>query len=129
MAFARVKGWRLGENPPILRGNLDALLPTATKLKGNRHFTAVAFGDLPAFFGKLSKVEGMGATALKFLILTAARTCEVLFAKWDEVELQRGLWTVPAERMKARKEHVVPLSDTALEAPSKVRFSDWVFPA
>jgi integrase len=131
LAFARVKGWRSGENPAIWRGNLDALLPAAAKLKGNRHFTAMAYGDLPAFFGKLSEIEGMGATALKFLILTAARTGEVLNARWDEIDLQRGLWTVPAERMKARKEHVVPLSDTALEileAPSEVRVSDWMFP-
>lgn len=131
LAFARVKGWRSGENPAIWRGNLDALLPAAGKLKGNRHFTAMAYSDLPAFFGKLSEIDGMGATALKFLILTAGRTGEVLNAKWDEIDVQRGLWTVPAARMKARKEHVVPLSDAALEilqGLSEARVSEWVFP-
>jgi len=131
LAFARVKGWRSGENPAIWRGNLDALLPAAAKLKGNNHFTAMAYSDLPAFFGKLSEIDGMGATALKFLILTAGRTGEVLNARWDEIDLKRGLWTVPAERMKARKEHVVPLSDGALEILqelSKARVSEWVFP-
>lgn len=86
LAFARVKGWFSGENPAVWRGNLDALLPAAAKLKGNRHFTAMAYGDLPAFFGKLSETEGMGATALKFLILTAARTGEVLNARWNEID-------------------------------------------
>ena len=131
LAFARVKGWRSGENPAIWRGNLDAILPAAAKLKGNRHFTAMGYGELPEFFEKLSTIDGMGATALKFLILTAGRTSEVLNAKWDEIDLQRGLWTVPADRMKARKEHVVPLSDDAIEilqGLSEARVSEWVFP-
>jgi integrase len=131
LAFARVKGWRSGENPAVWRGNLDALLPMAAKLKGDNHFTALPYADVPAFYEKLSGADGLGAIAFQFLILTAARTSEVLNAEWTEVDLDRALWTVPASRMKARKEHVVPLPPAAvtiLRKLDEVRVSRWIFP-
>jgi integrase len=125
---AKVRGLRSGENPALWRGNLSILLP-AKKKGPKRHHPAMPFAALPAFMAKLASRPGLAARALELTILTAARTSETLHARWPEFDLEEKLWTVPAERMKAGKEHRVPLSDCAvamLEALPRV--SEFVFP-
>jgi integrase len=114
LSWATVRGYRQGENPARWRGHLDQLLARRSKARGVRHLAAMPYGELPAFMGELHQREGVTARALEFCILTAARTTEVLQASWEEVDLDAKVWTVPAERMKARREHRVPLSESAV---------------
>ena len=128
--YAKVKGWRQGENPALWRGHLKGALPARQKLQRGHH-AAMGYKALPAFIERLQGAEAMSARALEFLILTAARSGEVLGAKWPEFDLEEAIWTVPADRMKAGKEHRVPLSDRALaivKALHEVRTNDYVFP-
>lgn len=128
--YAKVKGWRQGENPALWRGHLKGALPARQKLQRGHH-AAMRYTDVPAFVERLQAAEAMSARALEFLILTAARSGEVLGAKWPEFDLEEAIWVVPAERMKAGKEHRVPLSDRALaivKALCETRTSDYVFP-
>lgn len=113
--WATVSGYRTGPNPAQWRGNLDALLAKPGKLKNVQHHRALAIADTPAFLEELRKREGMSARALEFIILTATRSGEVRGAKWPEIDLEAEIWTVPAARMKAGREHLVPLSVDALE--------------
>ena len=116
LAFAEVRGWRPeGKNPAQWRGHLDAILPPARKLTARGHHVAMAYRDVPAFIDKLDAAPGMAALCLKFLILTAARSGEAIAARWDEIDMEKRIWTVPESRMKAGSEHRVPLSDGALE--------------
>jgi integrase len=112
--FAKVRGYRDGENPARWRGHLDKLLPARTKVRAIEHHAALPFGEMPAFLPALREQEGVAARALEFLILTAARTGEVIGARWSEIDLLDKVWTVPPARMKARREHRVPLSPRAL---------------
>ncbi len=126
---AKVKGLLTGDNPARWRGHLDHLLPRRTKaLKG--HHAAMPFGDVPAFIERLQGHDNAAALALQFAILTACRTGEVLGARWDEIDLNAKVWIIPAERMKARREHRVPLTDAALDvlARAKGLSEEWVFP-
>jgi integrase len=127
---ARAKGYRSGENPARWRGHLDTLLPTRQKLtKG--HYAAMPYRELPAFIARLREREAVAALALEFAILTAARSGEVLGAKWLEIDFDQRIWTVPANRMKTAVEHRVPLSDramTIIEQMGKVRTCAYVFP-
>lgn len=128
--YAKVRGWRTGENPALWRGHLKSILPARQKLTRGHH-AAMPYRDLPAFMDQLPSKDAMAARALEFLILTAARSGEVLGATWGEMDLERGIWTVPATRMKAGKEHRVPLSERALaivQALHETRTSDFVFP-
>lgn len=109
---AKAKGLRAGENPAAWKGHLDQLLPKRQRLSRGHH-AALPFKDIPEFFDRLSGKAAMAAHALQFLILTASRSGEVLGATWSEVDLERGLWVVPASRMKAGREHRVPLSEPA----------------
>lgn len=111
---ARAKGLCSGENPARWRGHLNTLLPTRAKLSRGHH-AAMAHKDLPAFVAALRKREGIAARALEFLILTSARSGEVREMRWCEVGLDQRRWTVPAKRMKAGKEHRVPLGERAIE--------------
>lgn len=113
LSAAKAKGLRSGENPAAWKGHLDQLLPKRQRLTRGHH-AALPYEDLPEFFGDLLKKTAMAARALQFLILTAARSGEVLGATWSEIDLDRGLWIVPASRMKAGREHRVPLSEAAL---------------
>lgn len=113
--WATVSGYRTGPNPAQWRGNLDALLAKPGKLKNVQHRRALAIADTPAFLEELRKREGMSARALEFIILTATRSGEVRGAKWPEIDFEAEIWTVPAARMKAGREHLVPLSVDALE--------------
>src|SRR5262245_4509341 len=130
---AKAEGLRSGENPARWRGHLDQLLPKKSKLGKVRHHPAIPYADVPAFMHRLRGREGSAARALEFAILTAARTNEVRGARWGEgeIDLNRAVWTVPAERMKGNREHRVPLSKPALavlQAMQDARISDFVFP-
>jgi integrase len=112
--WAKVRGFRTGENPARWRGHLDKLLPARSKVRRVEHHAALPYGELPGFLVALREQEGIAARALEFTILTAARTGETIFARWSEFDLLDKTWTVPAERMKAGREHRVPLSARAL---------------
>jgi integrase len=112
--FAKVRAYRDGENPARWRGHLAKLLPARSKVRDIEHHAALLYAELPAFLVSLREQEGIAARALEFLILTAARTSEVIGARWNEIDLLDKIWTVPAGRMKARREHRVSLSPRAL---------------
>jgi integrase len=128
--WATVRGYRQGENPARWRGHLDKLLPSRSKVRKTRHHSALPYADLPEFLTKLRDQGGIAARALEFTILTAARTGEAIGARRSEFNIREKLWTIPAERMKAGKEHRVPLSDRALElvATQAEADNDFVFP-
>lgn len=110
---AKAEGLRSGENPAAWRGHLDATLPKPKKLTRGHH-AALPYSDMPKFMAELRARPAVAALALELTVLTATRTSEVLGAQWAEFDLDAGLWTIPAERMKARKEHRVALSKRAL---------------
>jgi integrase len=112
--WATARGFRQGENPARWRGHLDHLLPATSKLSKAEHFAALPYGHVPAFVARLQDMESVSARALEFTIHTASRTGEVIGAKWSEIDLSTKVWTIPAERMKARREHRVPLSDLSM---------------
>jgi integrase len=112
--WAKARGYRIGENPACWRGHLDQLLPARSKVRKVEHHAALAYAELPSFLIELRDQEGIAARALEFAILTAARTGEVIGGRWSEFDLLDKTWTVPTERMKARREHRVPLSARAL---------------
>jgi integrase len=112
--FAKVRGHRDGENPARWRGHLDKLLPARSRVRKVEHLAALPYAALPGFLSNLREREATAARALEFLILTAARTGEVIGARWNEIDLLDKTWTVPAARMKAGREHRVPLSAPVL---------------
>lgn len=112
--WATVRGYRTGDNPARWRGHLDQLLAKPSKIASVQHHAALPWQEIGAFMRSLSAVDGNGARALEFAILTAARSGEVRGATWAEIDLDGAVWTIPAERMKARKEHRIPLSRGAL---------------
>ncbi|AOV02446.1 integrase arm-type DNA-binding domain-containing protein [Delftia tsuruhatensis] len=114
LGYAAVRDGRSGINPASWRGVLDKILPAPDKVRTREHHPAMPIAEAPAFMLALEEVGGMSALALRFLILTAARSGEVRGASWSEVDLQAGIWAVPAERMKAGAAHRVPLSTQAL---------------
>ena len=128
--FAKVHGWRIGENPALWRGHLKSILPARQRLTRGHH-AAMPYSDVPAFIAQLPGRDAMAARGLEFLILTAARSGEVLGATWAEMDLEKAIWIIPGKRMKAGKEHRVPLSPKALaivKALHDTRISDYVFP-
>lgn len=110
----KVAGTVTGENPARWRGHLDKLLPRPSKVAKVSHHRAMPYADVPAFMAKLAERDARTRRALRFTILTAARTAEVTGATWAEIRMDERTWTIPAERMKGGREHVVPLSDAAL---------------
>ncbi len=114
LGWATVHGYRTGDNPAQWRGHLATALPKRNDIKKTVHHRALPWGEAPAFFADLKNRKAVAARALEFTMLTAARTGEVIGATWDEIDEEKGIWTVPAERMKAGKEHQVPLSEEAL---------------
>jgi integrase len=114
LSWATTRGYRTGDNPARWRGHLDQLLAKRSKVQPVQHFPAMPFDQLPQFMMELRKREGVAARALEFAILTAARTNETIGAVWSEIDLKTGTWTIPASRMKAGREHRVPLCDRAL---------------
>jgi integrase len=128
---AAVQGLRSGENPARWRGHLDKLLPKPSKVRAVRHHAALGYAEVGAFMANLQTREGSAARALEFAILTAARTGEVIGAKWDEIDQRSGIWTIPPDRMKGRCEHRVPLSEPALAVLKdmhRLRVNDFIFP-
>ncbi len=113
--WATVRGYRQGDNPARWEGYLDKVLPARNKVQKVQHLAALPIAELPDFLSRLRQRNGIGARALEFAILTAARSGEVRGATWDEIDLEARVWTVPADRMKAKKEHRVPLSETAIK--------------
>ena len=130
LEFAKVKGWRSGENPAAWRGNLRNLLPKRQKLQRD-HQAAMQYRGVPAFVERLRVSEAPAARALEFVILTVGRSGEVVGAKWSEIDFDEKVWNVPKERMKAGVAHTVPLSGAAvklLKALHEHRISEFVFP-
>jgi integrase len=129
--WARALGYRQGENPARWRGHLDNLLTRKSKVRRVVHHAALPYEEIGAFMTELRGIEGPAARALEFTILTAARTAEVIRARWQEFDLAEELWTIPPERMKSGREHRVPLSGAALavvNARHDKREGDYVFP-
>jgi integrase len=133
--YATARGWRTGENPARWRGHLDNLLPARSKVAKVEHHAALPWRAIGAFMGTLAKEDGVSALALRFAILTAARTGEVIGSRWSEIHMDEALWTVPAGRMKAARRHRVPLPDGALDVLREVaklrtdpRMDEFVFP-
>jgi integrase len=129
--WATSRDLRQGENPARWRGHLDTQLPEPSKVRGVVHHAALPYTDIGPFMTELRRQEGIAARALELLILTAARTGEVLGAQRSEIDLVAGVWTIPAERMKGGKDHRVPLSDAAsavLEPMVALPAHDYVFP-
>lgn len=132
LSWATVAGHRRGENPARWKGNLDALLPRASKVSKADNQPALSLSDVPVWFAALQKRLGMAPRALEFAALTAARSGEVRGARWPEIDLTAGLWTISKERMKAGREHRVPLTPAALavlKALPRFDDNDFVFPA
>lgn len=127
--WARVRGYRSGENPARWRGHLDTLLQAPGKVQTVEHHPALPIDDLGAFMVELRKQEGMGARALEFAILTAARSGEVRGASWSEIDLDDATWTIPATRMKMKREHRAVLNDEAVALLKLLpRTGDLIFP-
>lgn len=129
--YAMTRGYRQGENPARWRGHLENLLPAKSKVAPVQHFAALPYIEMGSFMSELRGHDSIPARALKFAILTAARTDQVLGAKWSEIDIANRLWIVPASRMKSRREHRVPLSDAAMaivEQMAAIRCNDFVFP-
>jgi integrase len=113
--WATVRGYRSGENPARWKGHLDKVLPAPNKVQKVKHHSALPYAQVGEFMAALRNYEGIAAKALEFTILTAARSGEVRGAEWQEIDLRAKTWTIPAERMKAGKEHRIPLSDAAVK--------------
>jgi integrase len=125
--FAAAHEWRRGDNPARWRGLLENLLPNQRQANGTNHYAALPYNDLPAFMARLRQDDSIVARALEFVILTACRPGEACGAKWSEID--GDVWLVPAERMKANKQHRVPLPLRAQQLLAEVpRLEDYIFP-
>ena len=119
--WATVLGHRVGENPARWKGHLEKTLPAKAKVVKVQHHAALPFAELPKFMARLAKVGGVAARALEFAILTVGRTGEVLGAVWSEIDLVKKVWIIPGERMKAGREHRVPLNPPAIAVLEDMR--------
>ncbi|MEO5332849.1 MAG: integrase arm-type DNA-binding domain-containing protein [Magnetococcus sp. YQC-5] len=127
--FGKVKGYRDGENPARWQGHMELILGARERVV--RHHAALPYREVPDFMKLLRLQAGNGARCLEFTILTATRTGEAIGARWEEIDLQERTWSIPATRMKAKREHMVPLSESAvmlLERMSEIRLGEHVFP-
>ena len=130
--YAAAHKYRDPLNPARWRGHLDKLLPKPSRVKKVTHHPAMPHSEVPAFVAELSSNDSVSALALRFLILTATRTSEVLQAQWSEIDLESAVWIIPAKRMKARREHRIPLSDAAtatLESLPRIDGNPYLFPS
>jgi integrase len=130
--WAAARGYRQGENPARWRGHLENLLPKPSRVQRVEHHAALPYQQVAGVIAELRRQESIGALALEFLILTAARLAEVIGAGWNEINLADRVWTVPAERMKSDREHRVPLSDgaiTIIEKMQAMRSDHSLFPS
>lgn len=132
LSWATVAGHRQGDNPARWAGNLKELLPRREAVTSTAHQPAISMTDAPAWWAALAARGGMGAQALQFATMTAARSGQVRGATWGEIDLDAALWTIPADRMKARRDHRVPLPAAAvdlLKRLPRIDGTDLVFPA
>lgn len=137
LGWATFRGYRSGANPARWKDHLDHHLPSRGDVRKVKHHTALPYSELPSFMNDLRHRKGTSARALEFAILCASRSGEVRNATWQEIDMPRALWTIPAERMKAKREHVVPLSKAAIailevQKPTdteKIDPSSFIFPA
>lgn len=132
LSWATVSGHRSGDNPARWRNNLDAILSTPGRIAPIRHQPALLYRAMPEFYARLATMEGMGARAVAFLALTATRSGEVRGARWSEIDREAAIWTIPAARMKAKREHRVPLSAATIQLLDIIpRLADceYVFPS
>ncbi len=118
--WAKARGYRTGENPALWKGHLSNLLPAHSKIAKVKHHAALPYDQTSHFIDALRRQDGVAPLALEFAILTAARTGEIIGARWAEIDLEAKVWTVPASRMKNGREHRVPLSAEALAVLTKV---------
>jgi integrase len=121
LSWGTVQGYRQGENPARWKGHIEMILPAKSKVAKVKHHAALDYREMPAFMARMGSQVGVGVLALRFAILTAARTGEVIGADWREIDLENRVWTVPASRMKAGREHRVPLSRPAMEILERQR--------
>ena len=133
LGYATTHEWRTGENPARWRGHLENVLPKKSKVAKVQHHAALPWRESGTFMKLLAAEQGTAALAFRFAILTAARTGEVLGARWAELDLQHAVWTIPGDRMKAGVEHRIPLSANAVTllgeaAKLRVEGVDYVFP-
>jgi integrase len=131
LGWATVHHYRSGDNPARWQGHLEHALPALSKVAKAEHHAALPYPQVGAFVAKLRKDSSVGARCLEFITLTAARLGEAINAEWDEIDLANRVWVVPGSRMKADREHRVPLSGAALavlKAMQAIRQSDYVFP-
>jgi integrase len=129
--WATARGYRQGENPARWRGHLDNLLPKRAKVQKVQHHPALPYTEIASFMQALRSQQGMAALALEFCILTATRTSETIGARWDEIDLAAELWTIPASRIKAGREHRVPLSEPVVSLLGELaatRTGEFIFP-
>jgi integrase len=136
--WAIARGYRKGDNPARWKGHLENLLPKRGKVQQVKHHPALPYREVGAFVADLRNQDGFAALALELLILTASRTSEVLGASWDEIDLKATTWVIPAGRIKAGREHRVPLSAPAVAVLTKLKdarqtlpdgtLCPWVFP-
>ncbi|MFC1688081.1 tyrosine-type recombinase/integrase [Pseudomonadota bacterium] len=131
LGWAKAKKYRTGENPALWKDSLDKLLPNPTDLKEVKNRVALPYENIGEFMAKLRKRNSLSAKALELQILTATRPGEAVGAVWDEFDLKKKIWTIPAERMKSKKEHEIPLSENAvrlIKSLHKIDGSDYLFP-
>jgi integrase len=132
--YAKARGWRIGENPARWRGHVANMLPAKAKIQPVEHHAALPWREIGGFVATLRTQPGLAPQALLLTILTAARSSEVLCARWGEIDLIEAVWTVPGARMKAGRKHRVPLSDAALAVLRDLlplredQAEDWIFP-
>ena len=132
LGWAKTSGYRTGDNPARWNNHLENLLPAKNKTQKVQHHPALPYSDINAFIQHVRSQEGEAPKALEFLILTASRTGEVIGARWDELDIEAATWTVPAARMKMKKEHRVPLTPRAvqlLQSMAETRQNEFVFPS
>ena len=119
--YAKVHGYRTGENPAAWKGQLLQALPAPNRVAKGGHHAALPWLEVGKFMKQLRAMPGSAALATELIVLTAARTTEAIEAHWSEFDLEARTWTVPAERMKAKKEHRVPLSQAAMDVLARAR--------
>jgi integrase len=132
LSWATVRGYRSGDNPARWRGHLDQILPKPSKVQNAKHHPALPYIEVASFMQQLRQQDGIAAKCLEFTILCAARTNETIGATWNEINLDAKTWTIPAERMKAQKEHRVPLSDRSIDILKEMQLfttNNFVFPS
>ena len=125
--YTTTLNFRSGENPARWKGNLENILAQTSKIKNIKHHPALDYRELPEFMYKLSKRIGISARALEFLIVTVVRSGEVRGALWQEIDIASKIWIIPAERIKSRKEHRIPLSDQMIRSLGEIKKEGFIF--